>query len=133
MTGYSAGMLRERVKFTQPGIYIDGEYGREKRPGLQLVRWAAVDWVRGTKAMREGALDAYDTIMVRLRWDKDVTRECKIEFNDRIYAIQSFHEDKHAGTIQLTAIELSDTPEDYPSESSSSGGSGSESSSDFSS
>ena len=106
MTGYSAGILRNRVQVQLPATRVDGEFGTEYVQGATIERWAAIDWVRGTKAMREGALDAYDTIMVRMRYDAQITRECKILYEGTTYRIQSFHADRRAGTIQMTATEV---------------------------
>jgi SPP1 family predicted phage head-tail adaptor len=50
-------------------------------------------------------MDAYDTIMVRLRYDTKVTRDCKVEVDGTTYRIQSFHADQRQGTIQITAVE----------------------------
>ena len=106
MTGYTAGILRERVRIQLPPTRVEGEFGAEYVAGDMIERWAAVDWVRGTKALREGALDAYDTIMVRMRWDAQITRECKVLYQGATYRIQSFHADRRAGTIQMTATEV---------------------------
>ena len=105
MTGYSAGILNKRVTIQRPPTYQDGKYGRVSIPGETFERWAAVDWSRGTKSMREGTLDAYDTIMVRLRYDELITRDCKIICDGTTYRIQSFHADQRAATIQITAVE----------------------------
>ena len=55
--------------------------------------------------MREGTLDAYDTIMVRLRYDPLITRDCKIIYDGTTYRIQFFHADQRQATIQITAVE----------------------------
>lgn len=128
MTGYTAGILNQRITIHRPATHRDGAYGRVMVPGETIERWAAVDWSRGTKSLREGALDAYDTIMVRLRFDSAITRDCKIEHDGTMYRIDSFHADKCAGTIQLTATELTDVATDNGgdgSDSSSASGSGS--------
>ena len=106
MTGYTAGLLNHRITIHPAPTYTDGPYGRQAVPGEPFQRWAAVDWTRGTKAMREGTLDAYDTVMIRMRYDERITRDCKIMHNGTTYRIQSFHPDKHAATIQITATEL---------------------------
>lgn len=106
MTGYTAGMLNERITIHIPGQYIDGEYGRTQLAGSSIERWASVTWSKGVKALHEGAVDAYDTIMVRLRYDQQITRDCKLEHDGTMYRIQSFHADRRAATIQITAVEI---------------------------
>lgn len=104
---YSSGLLKDRITIIIPGEITDTAYGREQADSATTIqRWAAVDWARGTKALREGAIDAYDTIMVRMYYDSQITRECKIQYNGTTYAIQSLHADKQANTIQITATEL---------------------------
>ena len=55
--------------------------------------------------MRDGALDAYDTVMVRTRWRDDLTRNSCLGIDGVVYQIQSYHADYQANTIQITAIE----------------------------
>ena len=102
-------MLNERVTIILPGTHHDGEFGRETIAGERLERWAAVDWSRGTKALREGAVDAYDTIMVRMRFDERISRDCKVEHDGRTYRIDSLHASRKNATIQMTCTELSES------------------------
>ena len=102
---YDAGLLRDRVRIHLPGAHIDGAYGRETIAGRTVERWAWVSWSRGATAMREGALDAYDTIMVRLRYDPLITRDCTIEHEGRLYRIDSLHASRAEGSVQLTCTE----------------------------
>lgn len=107
MSGYGSGYMNKRVDIL---CFEDGgesQYGRRAGQYIKRARvWAAVDFARGAKAMREGALDAYDTILVRMRWNNIVKRNSRIEYNGRTYMIQSFNEDYQANQIQLTCTEL---------------------------
>jgi head-tail adaptor len=67
--------------------------------------WAAVDFNRGTKAMREGAYDGYDRVMFRMRWNPTVDRSSMLVWDGRTYQIESFNADKYQNTIQITAVE----------------------------
>lgn len=104
---YDTGILNKRVTILRRSEGTDGVFGREGG-GYTPLRtvWAAVDFSRGLKAMREGALDAYDSIMVRLRFAADITRECRLEYDGRTWNIDSFHADEHRNQIQITATEL---------------------------
>ena len=75
--------------------------------------WAAVDFKRGLKAMREEAVDAFDTLMVRMRYNKDIDRDCLIAYNGRCYNIQSLNEDFQQNIVQMTVIELPDKSTDF--------------------
>lgn len=105
---YSTGILNKRITVLQRTYNSQGEYGRgsegeELQPVVEL--WAAIDFSRGLKAMREGAMDAYDTVMVRLRWHPAVKRESLLLINGRVYDIQSFNSDRQRNAIQITATE----------------------------
>ena len=68
--------------------------------------WADVTWSKGVKALREGALDAYDTVLIRMRWNNIVKRDSRLQYDGVTYQIQSLHADKQDNTIQITATEV---------------------------
>ena len=68
--------------------------------------WANYKFNKGVKAMREGALDAYDTVMFRCRFIKQLDRWCLLKYNGKWYQITSFNEDYQDNQIQITATEL---------------------------
>ena len=105
--GYPAGMLKDRIQVLRR-VMPDGRIGKGSAKHTYepvACLWAAVTWNKGMKAMREGALDAYDTVMVRTRWNELLTRDSFIGFEGRIYQIQSYNADRMDNTIQITAIE----------------------------
>lgn len=67
---------------------------------------ADVTWSKGVKSLREGALDAYDTVLIRMRWNNIVTRESLLECDGVRYQIQSLHADRHENIVQITATEI---------------------------
>ena len=67
---------------------------------------ADVSWTKGQKALNEGALDAQDTVLIRMRWNNIVTRESRLQCEGVTYQIQSFHADRRDDTIQITATEI---------------------------
>lgn len=67
---------------------------------------ADVTWSKGVKSLREGALDAYDTVLIRMRWNNIVTRESLLECDGVRYQIQSLHADKMDNIVQITATEI---------------------------
>lgn len=68
--------------------------------------WASVTFQRGMRQMREGALDSYDVVMVRMRWTEHVSRESILKYDGRWYQIESFNEDYRENIIQMTAREM---------------------------
>ena len=71
---------------------------------------SSYEFNKGTRALREGALDAYDSVMFRLNFSgnvaKKITRESLIEMHGKIYQIQSLNEDYHDNKIIIRATEM---------------------------
>ena len=106
---YSAGMLDKKITFYRRATAEDGKYGKNSAgEKYELVGTfnAAEDFNKGVKSLREGAMDAYDTVMFRCRFNKDIDRWCLLKFNGKWYQIQSFNEDYQENQIQMTAIEM---------------------------
>lgn len=105
---YSTGILDKRVSIIER-VMEGGKFGKNSaKPIYRVVAnvWANVTFSKGVKSMREGALDAYDTLLIRMRWNNIVSRESFIGYQNRIYMIQSFNEDKHENLIQLIVQEI---------------------------
>ena len=104
----------------QPTEKAFGEKTGYKREGSLN---SSYEFNKGTKALREGALDAYDSVMFRLNFSGDVakkiTRESLIEMHGKIYQIQSLNEDYHDNKIIIRATEMTTQvniiPEPYSS------------------
>lgn len=109
---YSTGMMRQKVTIAKRLASEQSRFGLDAA-GIKWASvgtfWAAVDWKRGLKEMREGAMDSYDFIMVRMRWRDDISRECLVKYDDRWYQIESFHRDYEANTVQITAREMANS------------------------
>jgi SPP1 family predicted phage head-tail adaptor len=105
--GYSSGILKDRVKILKRVTVSDG-FGRGGSVEWHTICsvWADVTWSRGVKAMREGALDAYDSVMVRMRWHNDITRDCRLEHDGKVYEIESLNSSKQRNEVQITAHEI---------------------------
>lgn len=106
---YTTGMMNKRVKVARRAADAASGYGK----GAAGVRytilgefWAAEDYNKGVKSLREGAYDAYDTVMFRMRYNKDIDRWCLIQYQGRWYQIQSFNANYQDNQIQITAMEL---------------------------
>lgn len=102
-------MLDERIKILARCAAVDGAFGRGSG-GTQYEEvaevWAAVTWSKGMKALREGAVDAYDTLMVRTRWHNLLTRDCRLQIKDKVYQIDSLNGSRREDQIQITCTEL---------------------------
>jgi SPP1 family predicted phage head-tail adaptor len=101
-------MLNKRIKIARRVAAEMGAFGKNsacQKYELLGTFWANETWSKGVKALHEGAMDAYDTVMFRMRFTEDVDRWCLIQYNGRWYEIQSLNEDYHDNQLQITAIE----------------------------
>lgn len=104
MTGYSSGMRDKRVTIKNK-VVADG-FGETTRYEAVATVWASVTWNKGVRSLREGALDAYDTVVIRMLWTDKVTRDSLLECDGRTYQVQSLNGDRHTNQIQVTATEI---------------------------
>ena len=106
---YSTGMMNKRVKIAKRVDSEGGGFGRSsggQKYTLLGEFWASEKFNKGVKSLREGAVDAYDTVMFRMRYNADIDRWCLVQYNGRWYQIQSFNESYQDNEIQITATEM---------------------------
>ena len=105
---YSTGMMNKRVTVAKRANDEGATFGKSGQPKYELLGtfWMAETFTKGVKAMHEGALDAYDTVMFRCRYNANIDRWCLLKYNRKWYQITSFNEDYQENQIQMTAVEL---------------------------
>ena len=105
---YSTGMMNKRVTVAKRATDENASFGKAGQPKYEILGtfWMAEDFNRGVKSLREGAFDAYDTVMFRCRYNKDIDRWCLLQYHGKWYQIQSFNESYQENQIQITAIEM---------------------------
>ena len=103
---YSSGMLNYMVAILKKKDAAEKKFGAKQEYEQVACVHADVTWKKGQKALNEGALDAVDTVMVRMRWNNIVSRESRLECEGVVYQIQSLHADRRQNTIQITATEI---------------------------
>ena len=107
---YSTGMMKYRVKVAKR--YVDpnsaDNFGKSGQPKYEILGtfWMGETFNKGVKAMHEGAVDAYDTVMFRCRYKANIDRWCLLKYHGKWYQITSFNEDYQENQIQMTAVEL---------------------------
>ena len=106
--GYSSGMLNKRITIARRKDDATETFGKNGHPKYEILGtfWASETFNKGVKSLREGAFDAYDTVMFRMRHYPGVDRWCLIQYHGKWYQIQSFNEDYQDNQIQITAIEM---------------------------
>ena len=100
--------MNKRVTVAKRATDTQETFGKSGSPKYEILGtyWMAEDFNRGVKSLREGAFDAYDTVMFRCRYNKDFDRWCLLKYHDKWYQIQSFNESYQENQIQITAIEM---------------------------
>ena len=108
MTGFTSGMRKYRITILNRKEAVQSAFGRDAS-GISWesegMVWAAVDWVKGISAMREGAVDAYGVVMVRMDYTRKINMRSRIQWEGQTYQIlpETFHLDYQANTIQFHA------------------------------
>lgn len=101
--------MNKRVKVAKRVDSEGGSFGRSSGGQKYTILgefWAAESFNKGVKSLREGAVDAYDTVMFRMRYHADIDRWCLVQYQGRWYQIQSFNADYQTNEIQITATEM---------------------------
>ena len=101
---YTSGILRYRVTILNKQVATGFGETTSYQPAATV--WADLTWNKGVKALREGALDAYDTVLIRMRYNDVVTRDSRLQHGGVTYQIQSLHANRQENTIQITATEI---------------------------
>ena len=124
-TGFDSGQRQARITVLNKATGSARQFGEKTSYHRVGKLWATYRWNKGTRALREGALDAYNTVMFQLQYSgnaaKAITRESLIEYDDRIYQIQSLNSDHRDNKIVITATEMTTQVNIIPDPYSSSG------------
>lgn len=119
---YQSGFLHQRVTIKNKST--NATFGDTTTYTEVGTVWANVSFSKGMKALHEGALDAYDTVIIRMRWNNIISRDSHIVHDGKEYQIQSFHRNYEENIVQITAQEIVQAAPTYtPSASAISGGS----------
>ena len=107
-TGFTSGMRNHRItilnKVQASGRAFGEKTGYRREGSLN----SSYEFNKGTKALREGALDAYDTVVFQMNFSANVTitRESLIECDGKVYQVQSLNSDKRENKIIIRATEM---------------------------
>lgn len=105
---YQRGFLRDRITLWNP-TRKDSEYGAGYIKYTPMAKvWANVSFVKGQRALRNGEIDVYQTVMVRLDCHAMLTKRTRIEYDGRFWIIDSFNRDLGKNECQLTMFEIDD-------------------------
>jgi SPP1 family predicted phage head-tail adaptor len=100
--------MNKRIEVLNRKVAEDSDFGLDGS-GVEwettCTLWAAVDFVKGVRAMREGAIDVYGVVMVRLRYTDKINARSRIRYHGELYNIlpETFHDDYQANAIQFNA------------------------------
>lgn len=97
-------MREHRVKILNK--VVSSQFGETTGYDEVATVYAAMTFNKGVKSLREGALDAYDTVMFRMNWNDIVTRDSHLVCDGKEYQIQSLNSNRRENHIQITATEI---------------------------
>lgn len=105
-------MLNKCIQIYRRATEQESTFGKSGQPKYELVGtfWAAESHVKGMKTLQEGAFDAYDKVMFRLRYTDCADRWCVILFRGRWYKIVDYKDDPQVNTIQILSQEMVNPP-----------------------
>ena len=106
---YNSGMLGKRAEILQRNRAAAGGRGRGSSEVTYRVAgkvWASLKWQKGMRPLLEGAVEAYDVVMIRMRWNSIVDRDCRIRCDGKVYQILQLNADKTENQIQIIAQEI---------------------------
>ena len=100
--------MNKRITVAKRTVDESATFGKSGQSKYEILGtfWMAETFTKGVKAMHEGALDAYDTVMFRCRYNANIDRWCLLKYHGKWYQITSFNEDYQENQIQMTAVEL---------------------------
>ena len=100
--------MNKRVTVAKRSTDTQESFGKAGQPKYEILGtfWMSETFNKGVKSLREGALDAYETVMFRMRYNKDIDRWCLIQYRGKWYQITSCNEDYQENQIQITATEM---------------------------
>ena len=109
-TGFTAGMRNHRITILNKVAPTEKAFGEKTGYRRDGSLNSSYEFNKGTKALREGSLDSYDTVIFRLNFSgnaaKTITRESLIEMHGKIYQIQSLNADHQENKIIIRATEM---------------------------
>ena len=113
---YSSGFLKDRIRVINKLPVTDGRFGRGSA-GIQYTLLgtfhANVAWVKGVKALREGAMEAYDTVLIRMRYRETIDHDSLILHGQKVYAVMTVNADYQANELQLTCQQQPEAADYY--------------------
>ncbi len=109
-TGFTSGMRNHRITILNKVAPAEKAFGEKTGYRREGSIQSSYEFNKGTRALREGALDAYDSVIFRLNFSgnvaKKINRESLIEMHGKIYQIQSLNADYHENKIIIRATEM---------------------------
>lgn len=109
-TGFNSGMRNHRVTILNKVTPSENAFGENTSYARSGSLNSSYEFNKGARALREGALDAYDSVIFRMNFSanvaKTITRDSLVEMHGKIYQIQSLNADYHDNKIIIRATEM---------------------------
>ena len=106
--GYTSGILNKMVTILNKKGASKTGFGETTTYEAVGCVHANVTFSKGVKSLREGTLDSYDTVLIRMRFTTQVTRDSRLECEGVTYQVMSLHADRRENIVQITAQEVNE-------------------------
>ena len=105
---FSRGFLDKIIEVWKPVRTASDYGGTTVQYQKDFECWANADYSHGKRAMNQGQLDVYQTLMVRCDYWDNLSIRNRLKIEGRYYVIDSFNADKHENETQITCFEVED-------------------------
>lgn len=103
---YTSGLLNKRADILQRNRQTAGQRGRGSQEPTYMVAatvWASLKWTKGMKPLQLGALESYDVVMIRMRFNRIIDMDCRIRIDGKVYQIIQLDDEYQDNQIQIIA------------------------------
>lgn len=102
----SSGSLNQRVFILVPEV-TRNEFGEQQTEWTKAKKvWANVIFKRGSQALNVGEAWMSRAIAVTMRDNNLINERCRLEWDGKIYAIDSLNRSRPDGSITITAVAI---------------------------
>lgn len=106
---YTSGLLNHRADILKRNTITTGSRGRgsgEPTYRVAATVWASLKWQKGMKPFQLGAIEAYDVVMIRMRYNPLIDMDCRIRIDGKVYQIEQMDDEFRDNQTQIIAKKI---------------------------
>lgn len=106
----SAGALKDRVWIVKPETHQDERTGEQVTEWKKEKKvWANVQFKRGAQALNMGEEWLSRSVSITMRDNNVINERCRISWDGKLYAIDSFNRSWADGSITIVAVAIDES------------------------